>query len=111
MDILKKFFIEEGFSCYDFFDFIEDKIVVLPSNSEIFWYGCHPILNDEGILIDIRVVVPEIVNLEDMVINVHEFMHAIELYDELGTVYEEKRDIREGNAKVIEKIFLRNKKI
>ena len=24
MDILKKFFIEEGFSCYDFFVFIED---------------------------------------------------------------------------------------
>ena len=89
----------------DFFEFIEDKIVLTPSVVDISWFGCHPILNGD-ILVDIRVVVPEILTEKDMLINIHEFAHAIELYNELGSIYEERREEREKFAKKIETISL-----
>lgn len=103
------FFKTQNLYNKNFFNYIEDKIVLLPSNSDIFWYGCHPIL-ENNIIKDIRLVVPEIETEKDALINIHEFTHALEIYNELGRVYEERRELREEKAKNMEKIYLKQKK-
>ena len=100
------FFIENNLCDYDFAIYIEDKVVTLESGSEIFWYGCYPIVDEDGLLVDMRVVVPEIITEKDIIINIHEFSHAIELYGELGTIYEDRRQDRENYAKEKEKLYL-----
>jgi len=102
-------FFQEGNLCKeDFFDFIEDKVLVVSNNTDMFWFGCHPIV-ENNMLVDIRLVVPEIDNEKDMLINIHEFTHAIELYNEIGTIYIERREERENNAKEMELIYLKSK--
>lgn len=93
----------------DFERFMEGKIIVVPNTTEIFWYGCFPIIEDNN-LKDIRLLVPEIETETDLLINIHEFTHAIELYEELNTPYIERREERENKAKTMEKLYLKNKK-
>ncbi|MBR3897898.1 MAG: hypothetical protein IKJ43_01290 [Bacilli bacterium] len=88
----------------DFWEYISDKVLVLPNDSDTCFYGCFPIVYDD-ILMDIRVSVPEIHNLKDLLINVHEFAHAVELYYELGTFYIDDVDLREATAKNMERKF------
>ena len=105
---IKTFLKTEKLCDENFFDYIENKIVYLPSDSDTFWYGCHPIL-ENNIIKDIRVVVPEIKTEKDILINIHEFTHALELYYELETVYEERREEREKLAQTMEKQYLKQK--
>ena len=102
------FFEEQKIYNEKFFKFMDNKIVLLPSDSDIFWYGCHPIIK-ENIIKDIRLVVPEIKTEKDLLINIHEFTHAIELYNELETPYEDRREKREQKAKTMEKTYLNQK--
>lgn len=106
-DRVISFFLNEKICNSDFFDYISDKIVYIPSGSDVFWYGSHPIL-ENGILCDIRVVVPIIENEFDLIVNIHEFTHAIELYDEIGLLYNENVEDREARAHNMEKIFIKN---
>ena len=107
---LIEFFKGESLYKEDFFEFIEDKILIVPNDTDIFWFGCHPIIENE-IVVDIRLVVPEIKEEKDILINIHEFTHAIELYNEIGTVYEERRGKREKKAKSMEQVYLKLKKL
>ena len=102
------FFLSQGICDNDFFDYINSRIVYIPSGSDVFWYGCHPIIED-GIIRDIKVVVPLIENEFDLIVNIHEFTHAIELYNELGGFYNENRVGREKRAHNMENIYLKNK--
>lgn len=102
------FFIDNGLCDNNFFDFIYGKIVYLESGSDVFWYGCHPILED-NIIRDIRLVVPIVEKEKDLLINIHEFTHALELYNELGSKYVESRDLREEKAKNMEKLYFLQK--
>lgn len=99
------FFKQENLYNEEFFNYIEDKIVIVPSDTDTFWFGCHPIIK-EDIIKDIRLVVPEIKKEKDMLVNIHEFTHALELYEEIETKYEEKREERENKAKLMEKKYL-----
>lgn len=101
------FFLNEGICDIDFFDFIKDRVVYIPSGSDVFWFGCHPLIEND-ILYDIRVVVPIIENIFDIVVNVHEFTHAIELYKELDSLYIDDVYNREERAHIMEKKFLKN---
>ena len=106
-DSVVSFFLNEGLCDSDFFDFMDSRVVFIPSGSDVFWYGRHPILKD-GILCDIRVVVPLIINEFDLIVNIHEFTHAIELYNELGSFYKDDVINREKRAHEMEKIYLKN---
>ena len=77
---------------------------MIPSDSDTCFYGCFPIVCDD-MLLDIRVCVPEINSLKDLLINVHEFAHAIELYYEIGSFYIDDSDLREATAKNMERKF------
>ena len=82
------------------------KIKVFPSDTPLEWFGCFPIV-ENGILKDIRILVPEIKNQKNLLVNIHEHIHGLELFDELGTLYEEKPKQREAKALKMEKIYLK----
>lgn len=103
---ISEFFKTQNLYKKEFFDFIKERMLIVPSGTDISWYGCFPIVEDD-ILKDIRLLVPEIETEKDLLINIHEFTHAIELYDELEMPYEEKREQREYKAKSMEKIYLK----
>ena len=102
------FFKKENLYDKDFFDFIEGKVVMVPNDTDMFWYGCHPIIEND-ILVDIRLVITEVFCENDILINIHELIHAIELYSEIGTIYEERIEEREKKAKEMEIIYLKSR--
>lgn len=106
---LKEFFKLNGLYSEEFFDFLKNKVKTLPATCSLSWYGCFPIL-DDNIIKDIRLLVPEIVEEKSLLVNIHEYTHALELFNELGTFYNERREERENNAKNIEKAYIKLKK-
>lgn len=101
------FFLNEGICKCDFFDYICDKVVYVPSGSDVFWFGCHPIV-ENGILCDIKVVVPTIESEFDLIVNIHEFTHAIDLFNLLDCYYIDDADAMEERAHKMEKIYLKS---
>ena len=107
---LKDFFKQQNLYSEAFFDFIKGKVKVLPSITNKDWFGCFPLI-DGDILSDIRITVPEIKTERDLLINIHEYYHAIELFSELGTKYKSKTEERELKAREMEKKYIKNKTI
>ena len=92
----------------EFFSFIKGKVYRYPTKD--FPWACIPILDDNEIIKDIRIIVPEFLNEKCLLINIHEYYHAYELFNELGNIYVENIDIRERNAKNKEQLYLKMKK-
>lgn len=107
---VKDFFREENLYSEEFFDFLKHKVKKIPSTGDASWYGCFPQVED-GILKDIRLLVPEITDEKSLLINIHEYAHALELYNELGSIYIERRVDRENKAQELEKKYIKNKSI
>ena len=107
---VKDFFKDENLYSEEFFDFLKHKVKKTPSSSDTSWYGCFPQVED-GILKDIRLLVPEITDEKSLLINIHEYAHALELYNEIGNIYIERRVERENKAKEMEKRYIKNKSI
>lgn len=105
---LKDFLKEQNLYKEEYFDFMKGKIKVFPSDTSLDWFGCFPIVED-GILKDIRMLVPEIKTEKNLLVNIHEHIHGLELFNELGTVYEERREEREANASNMENVYLKKK--
>ena len=108
MEQVIAFFKEENIDAKQFFEYIKNKVHILPYDASIDLFGCFPILK-EDIIVDIRLLVPEIITKENLLVNIHEFYHAYELYCELGTVYIENREERERNAISFETKYLLKK--
>ena len=109
MERVIDFFKQENIYDEDFFIYIKSKVHYLPYNADLGWFGCFPILDDHNILIDIRLLVPKIETEKNLLINLHEFFHAYELYHELGNLYIEDREQKEKRAKSFEKKYLQFK--
>lgn len=105
---LKDFLKEQNLYKEEFFDFMKGKIKVVPSDTPLEWFGCFPIVKN-GILKDIRMLVPEIKSQKNMLVNIHEYVHGLELFDELETIYVERKDERENKALNMEKVYLKRK--
>ena len=105
MERIINFFIDQGIYDENFFHYIEKKALVLPYDTPLSWFGCFPILED-GILRDIRLSVPEIVTEKNLLVNLHEFYHAYELYNELDKVYVDNKEKREQSASDFETSYL-----
>jgi len=103
--IIKAFQILEIYD-KDFFEFIKSRTSYFPNTQEFLPWACFPIFDSNNILKDIKLIVPFIVDDKTLLINIHEYYHAYELYQELGLVYEENKDIREKNAKNMEIKYL-----
>lgn len=104
-DRVISFFTDEKLFDEEFMEFMQGKVVVAPYGTDESFFCCFPIVHDD-ILEDIRVCVPEVHSKRDLLINVHEFAHALDLYNEIGAVYEDKREEREGLAKEMERVYL-----
>lgn len=70
----------------DFWIYIKTRVLFLDSHFEEDndFYGVNIKLDDSNFLIDMKVLVPRIINLETALVNVHEFNHAYYLYKTLG---------------------------
>ena len=86
MEKLLNFLKEQKLYKEEFFKFMEGKIKVFPYDADLSWFGCFPIVED-NILKDIRLLVPEITTEKNLLVNIHEYVHALELFEELGSVY------------------------
>ncbi len=91
-----------------FFEFIKSRVSYFPDTDDFCPWACFPVI-DNNTLKDIKVIVPVITNEKTLLINIHEFYHAYELYQELGFVYQDNLDIREESAKRMEKEYLKIK--
>lgn len=89
----------------DFLDYLKNRTKVVPNTLGKEYYGCFPRLNN-GILVEINLLVPEIVTKEDLLINIHEYTHAFDLYQQLNFPYVEDIEYLEEHAKVLEKKYL-----
>lgn len=91
----------------EMFEFLRGKIHRYAFLEDDLPWGVFPKVDSEGILRDIRVLVPEIVDTKTFLINIHEFTHAYELFNELGSVYLEDKENRELRARDNEKLILK----
>lgn len=103
----KRFMADEELIDKEFFDYMESRVRFVPLEYGKSFSGCFPQVDETGVLYDIKLLVPKICDLESLLINVHEYTHAAELYQELGTVYEERRDEREASAVAKEKEYVK----
>ena len=110
MDRVIEFFKNQGIYNEDFFNYIDKKVKVLPSDTPLVWFGCFPMLDEENRIIDIRLSVPEIITEQNLLVNLHEYYHAYELYNELGMVYNPRIEEREANASNFEQTYILSKK-
>ncbi len=76
----------------DFWKFLDGKIKSYPLLVNEFGWGCFPKYDKNNILIDIRVLVPNIVDESTLLVNIHELAHAYLLYLNLGKKYELTED-------------------
>lgn len=69
----------------EFWEFIKSKILFISDNIESNKYF-YSVLRKEkdDILIDIKIIVPKIIDLKTTLINIHEFKHAYDLYKVFG---------------------------
>ncbi len=79
----------------DFWGFLEGKEFARFSKN--FSWGCFPIYDNDNILVDIRVLVPRIVDEKTLLVNIHELAHAYTLYSNLGKKYELNEEVIEEN--------------
>ena len=109
MEQVINFFKEQGIYDESFFMYIKDKVKVLPFDISLAWFGCFPIVKD-NIIVDIRVAVPKIVTEQNLLVNIHEFYHAYEIYNELGQEYIPNIEEREKRASLFEETYILSKK-
>ena len=91
----------------EFWEYIQKRILFIDSHFEEDrdFYGVNIKLDDNQCLKDIKVFVPNIINLSTALVNVHEFNHAYCLYKRLGYSICESDDFYEEVAKNCEKMF------
>lgn len=90
------------------FSEIEKRVKKLPNiiNQKGYdFYGVFPKLNNNGVLVDFVVSIPEINDLDSFLVNIHEYAHAIYLVEMLGKVFESDY-MDEVLPKSLEKIYL-----
>ncbi len=97
---------QENMTEEEFFQFLEGKVKRYNLPWDGFPWGCFPQLDQAGRIEDIRILVPTIVDRKTLLVNLHEYVHAYELFQELGTTYIERREEREEKARMAEKRYL-----
>lgn len=107
---LKDFFREQNLYTEEFFDFVKTKVTVPESNVKKEWYGCYPMI-EQGMLTDMRLLVPKIQNEKDLLINIKIYAYSLELYKYLNQPYKHRGNLLEEKSQEVEKLNLKNKPI
>ncbi len=103
---LYSFLKDEGITNQKFYDFMKGKIKRYPLKVQDFGWGVFPLIDEKGILTDIRMIVPIIYDVKSLCVNIHEYVHAYEVYLELGKIYIWNVQRSEEKAKEAEKRYL-----
>ena len=93
----------------EFKNFIKDRVRVIDRPISEDWYSCFPMVKN-NILVDLRLLVPKLISNETLLVKIHEYAHAMELYKEIGSPYIENTIIREENAKKLELKYIERTK-
>lgn len=102
--------IKKFLGCNDkLWDFLQNKIirVDITTKEAMDFFGVYP-KEENGKVADFKVIVPYIFNLETLLINVHEFQHAIDVYNTLGKCLANDNEEYELSARAKEKEFRKN---
>ncbi len=83
------------------------RVIDVPIDSNI--WGCF-IQEKEGVITDIKFLVPPLTEERSILINIHELAHGYEIFPYLGTTYQEDKNKSEKYAKDIEQQYLERKK-
>jgi len=76
-------------------------------NEELIpFIGCYYIKNSQDILQKIKLYVPYITNQITVLINIHEYIHAIELYKKIGKKFKED-NLKEILPMLYERIYIK----
>lgn len=102
------FLKQENMYDEDFLKYLNTRTVTTPSNTDKSWFGCFSIVDNE-VLVDIKLLVPEIENEDNLLVNIHEYTHAYDMYQLLGHHYIEDKMNKEARAKEMEKKYLLRK--
>lgn len=87
---------------YTFWQYIEKRI---EHTDDCFLHGVNMKMDTDDSLVDIKVFVPVIINLQTALVNVHELKHAYDLYQLLGNPLDKDEDEYEKSAKEFEDSF------
>lgn len=115
MDRLNDEFLESlklvGIYDEEFLSFLDGKVHRYPSYMEQIGWAVFPKLDKEGKIIDIRMLVPIISDEKTLLINIHEYVHAYDLYKKLNEFDDTRKDEEfENRAKNAERLVLEKKK-
>lgn len=91
----------------EFWKYIETRLIFIDSHFEEDkdFYGVNIKLDDYRCLMDMKVMVPTIINLETALVNVHEFHYAYQLFEILGSPITKSNQEFEESAKKCECCF------
>lgn len=91
----------------EFWNYVQSRILFIDSHLEKdkFFYGVNIKLDVNNCLVDMKILVPNVINLETALVNVHELNHAYCLYKRLGFSNLENDIFYEEVAKKQEKLF------
>lgn len=94
-----------------FLSFIEKKVHRFPTNKEELSWGVFPKLDNQRRIIDIRILVPIIVDEQSLLINIHEYVHAYDWYKMLNEIDDISKDKEfEQRARNAERLVLSRRK-
>lgn len=84
----------------EFWKFVKTKITYVDSTKEgnEFFYSTLMKFDTNNNLIDIKVLIPRIIDLKTSLVNIHELKHAYDLYQLLGKEVDENNPIYEESA-------------
>lgn len=98
--------------CHDeFWDYISMRTKRISAPVESGIWGTFIKNDQDGVITNINVLVPEIVDEKTLLINIHEYAHAYELYNYLGSTYNPNKKNSEAYAISKEQEFLTKKKV
>lgn len=98
--------------CHDeFWEYMRNRTKRISTSIDNGIWGAFTKNDKEGRIIDIKILVPEIIDEQTMLINIHEYAHAYELYLELGNVFTINKKSSEEYAISKEKEYLTKKKV
>lgn len=77
----------------EFFEYITSRVVNLPLKAQDFPWGVYPTYNLSKVLVNIKILVPSVVDEATLLANIHEFTRAYYLYLHLNEMFEPNEDL------------------
>lgn len=108
---LKKQLLDLGICHDEFWEYMKSHTKRIDATPETGIWGAFTEVDENNQLSSIRILVPVIHDEKTFLINIHEYAHAYELYNELGSSYKIDLERSEAFAKSKEQEYLTRKKI